>query len=435
MEEILYIARMLNGTTTEAVALIGKDKFDIEKDMILTDSLVEYKKWYEKYESKYNIEFITLGVLQILSDKYKLDLDIDIEQIKEIPDLVTKYFEIINKLNEERVEYEPSMQSPLNWFGGKSKMVKDLIKYLPPKIAYTTYIELFGGASHFLFKQSLNEIEIYNDIHIGLVNFFKVLQDEKLSEQLYDLLTLTLYAREEFKESKLVPLVINGLPTVYTYEEYMELIRYMNDDKYKEKFEHIEIIYLEDEVERARKFFIMVLQSFGSLCKNWSYSTTVSRGGCAQCVNAWLNHVNSIIEGHKRFKYVIVENESYEVIVKKHSNPNVFIYADCPYVHSTRVSKDAYEYELSDKMQIEMCNVLSNTSAYVMISGYDNDIYDKHLKGFRKIKLGTYTARSSSKKEKGNRVEILWMNYDELTGVKFNNKFSKGYIESQQISQ
>jgi len=370
--------------TIEAISLLNGDL----KDVILTDSIVELSKWFKEQKSDSNdkINFITLGKLQIISEE--LGLKFDIEQMKEkkIEVLIATYFELLDKLNEGRVEYIPSMRSPITWYGGKANMAKDIIPLFPPK--FDTYVEAFGGAGSVLFKKSPSKFEIYNDLHSGLYNFFTVLKDKEMSLELIDSLMLTLYSRYEFEQSKIS-------------------------------------LITDDEVERARKFFVNIMQSFGSMGKNFSTSTSVSRGGCAQCVNANLGHVNDLPQCHNRLENVTIENMDIFDLIDKYDSPTTLFYLDPPYVQSTRAksARNTYKHEMEDDLQKRLVERMATIKGYVIISGYRNGIYNDLLAyGFKEKVLGTYTERSSSSSTKGTREEMLWLNYDVDTGRKYRSE-------------
>jgi len=65
-------------------------------------------------------------------------------------------------------------KSPLRWAGGKGKLLKDLVNYMPT--TYNRYIENFaGGASFFFHLRPKNAILI--DCNSDLINFYKVLKN------------------------------------------------------------------------------------------------------------------------------------------------------------------------------------------------------------------------------------------------------------------
>ena len=63
---------------------------------------------------------------------------------------------------------------------------------------------------------------------------------------------------------------------------------------------------------------------------------------------------------------------------------------------------------MTDEQHEELLQVLCSSRAKVMISGYDCDLYAKHLAGWRKEQI---PARAQNNLP---RTETLWMNYDPV---------------------
>lgn len=260
-------------------------------------------------------------------------------------------------------------RSPINWYGGKFYMAKHIIELFPE---HRTYVEGFGGAGHILFRKEPSEIEIYNDKHELLYKFFKTIQNDITREELLFLLQLTPYSREEF---------LNAI-----------------------------ILDTDDEIEKIRKFYIRTMQSMNSIGEGWSFSKTQSRRGMAQNVSQYLGHVdNNIEKASERLKKVTIENLDIIKLIDKYDSKDTLFYLDPPYVANTRVAKKVYEHEMTNEKQKEMVDRLLEVKGKVILSGYDNWIYEKLVaNGWEKFILGEYVKRSG-KQSKGE--EIIWKNF------------------------
>lgn len=88
------------------------------------------------------------------------------------------------------------------------------------------------------------------------------------------------------------------------------------------------------------------------------------------------------------------------------SNPRAcYVYCDPPYLHSTRRDlSHGYRFEMTDADHDRLLKRLVKLECLVAISGYRSPLYDRRLRGWRRI---DYTAQSRG----GPRVESLWMNY------------------------
>ena len=68
--------------------------------------------------------------------------------------------------------------------------------------------------------------------------------------------------------------------------------------------------------------------------------------------------------------------------------------------------RNLYKHEMSDEQHIELLETLLKHPGKVLLSGYDNELYNSMLIGWNK-------AYKNTTAEKGlKRVEVLWMNYN-----------------------
>lgn len=268
-------------------------------------------------------------------------------------------------------------KSPIGWFGGKYYMTNKIIKLFPK---HKIYVEVFGGAAHVLFKKQPSEIEIYNDIDSGLYNFFKILRNEYKANILKQKLDLTPYSREEFYHCR---------------------------DTWKNE---------KDEIEKVRKWYIALMQSFSASFNTWSHSKSLSRRGMSQTVSRWLGNIeNDLPNAINRFKTVQIEHMDFRNIIKKYDSKETLFYLDPPYIHKTRKMTYTYTYEMSDQDHKDLINLLINIKGKVILSGYNNEIYNTLIdNNWNKILLGNFAKRSiktiKEKKERG--IEFVWINYE-----------------------
>lgn len=79
------------------------------------------------------------------------------------------------------------------WYGGKYSHLDWLLPLLPHT---QHYCEPFGGSAATLINREPSPLETYNDIDGELVNFFRVLREQK--DALVEAIGLTPFSREEF---------------------------------------------------------------------------------------------------------------------------------------------------------------------------------------------------------------------------------------------
>ena len=264
-------------------------------------------------------------------------------------------------------------KSPINWYGGKYYMAKDIIEIFPE---HKMYVEGFGGAAHVLFRKERSELEVYNDLHNGLYLIFKLLREN--NEEFIRKLSLTPYSRQEFEDSK-------------------------------------SWIYEENEIEKARKFYVRTMQSVASN-GGWCYAKSKSRRGMCQSVSRWLGNIEeNLTSAIERLKEVQIENLDILELIKKYDKEDTLFYLDPPYIQDTRKQKKSYDCEMTNEQHKELIDVLINVKGKVVLSGYDNPIYNKLLEnGWNKVVLGEYAKRSekSNEGELSKGKEFVWVNYE-----------------------
>jgi DNA adenine methylase len=272
------------------------------------------------------------------------------------------------------------LKSPINWFGGKYYMAKNIVDLFP---SHKLFVEVFGGAAHILFKKQPSEIEVYNDIDSGLYSFFKILRDKEKVQILKEKLDLTPYSREEFYNCR---------------------------DTWK---------YEKDEIEKVRKWYTCVMQSFSSNFSTWSHSKSESRRGMSQAVSQWLGKIeNNIPDAVERLKLVQIENMDFKDLIRKYDNTNTLFYLDPPYIHETRQMTYEYAHELENSRHLELVDIVLGIKGMAILSGYDHKIYDKLIEnGWTKILLGEFDKRSEKAigESRNKGTEFVWINFDTNT--------------------
>ena len=91
-------------------------------------------------------------------------------------------------------------------------------------------------------------------------------------------------------------------------------------------------------------------------------------------------------------------------LLKRYNTPDVFMYVDPPYLHGTRKNY-LYRYEMENTEHVELLEILAGHPGKVLLSGYDNDLYNSYLSGWKKVQKKTQAEAGLP------RTETLWMNY------------------------
>lgn len=259
------------------------------------------------------------------------------------------------------------------WYGGKFSHLDWLLPLLPKA---QHYCEPFGGSAAVLLNREPSEVETYNDLDGEVANFFRVLRDKK--EELLYAIGMTPFSRKEFQ----LAIQSNG-----------------NGKNLS-------------DLERARRFFIRARQVRTGLAQTasngrWANCLSTSRAGMAGAVSRWLGSVEGLEYIASRLLRVQIENDDALKVIKRYDSPDTLFYCDPPYPHGSRGDKNAYRYEMSDLMHMNLAEALKNVKGKVAISGYRCELMDKLYKDWNMRVAKTKKALSI----KSDRTEILWTNY------------------------
>lgn len=77
-----------------------------------------------------------------------------------------------------------------------------------------------------------------------------------------------------------------------------------------------------------------------------------------------------------------------------------------PHLHQTRTSKNGYQYEMTFADHEMLLKKLKSLSGSVVLSGYNNDLYNDHLNGWTKYSTN---ARAATQRGAIIRNECLWI--------------------------
>ncbi len=100
----------------------------------------------------------------------------------------------------------------------------------------------------------------------------------------------------------------------------------------------------------------------------------------------------------------LVNGCAHEFIGNYSFNGQELVYADPPYLHSTRTSNTRYRYEYSKHDHIEMLELLGSLPCNVMVSGYPSTLYDELLPNWRCLEMQCMSHG-------GVRTEVIWFNF------------------------
>jgi DNA adenine methylase len=258
------------------------------------------------------------------------------------------------------------------WYGGKYSHLDWLLPLLPNT---THYCEPFGGSAAVLINRDPSPVETYNDVHGEVVNFFRVLRNQK--DALVEAIGLTPFSRAEFEAAIKEP--TEGLT----------------------------------ELERARRFYILARQVRTGLAQKasagrWAHCLLTSRAGMAGAVSRWLGAVEDLPLIAQRLLRVQIENEPAIEVIKRFDSEETLFYCDPPYPHASRGDANAYANEMTDEQHRELAEVLRSVKGKVALSGYNCPLMDELYGDWQRVESEEKVIHSV----KTTRKEVLWINYE-----------------------
>lgn len=258
------------------------------------------------------------------------------------------------------------------YYGAKWRVAKTIIGHFPK---HTSYVEVFGGMAGVLLQKPISKMETYNDLWGEVVNYFKMLRDRPA--ELINKIDLTPWARAEFELSKNERVAIE-----------------------------------DDPIEAARRFWVGCTLSISNMpfSKSGMRMKTVQLKGDFVC-----RQPHSLWAIAKRLKQVQIENLDYKILLEKYeaAAPFTLFYFDPPYLKSTRSAGKVYAFEWDEAEHVTAAELLNKSQAYVIVSGYQSELYDQLYNGWHVVE---FESQTNGNKEKA--TECLWLNPQTYEALK-----------------
>lgn len=304
---------------------------------------------------------------------------------------------------------------PLKWHGGKFYLAKRIISLMPKHIHYVE--PFFGGGQVLLAKQPHGHSEVANDRNGDLMNFWRVLQDDTLIDQMRRILDATPFAQEVFltAKSSLLRAGLQYHPDLdrETPDAILEPLRRPGWPQYGTLTEMPDTPLAVERgapgLERAVQFFILARQSRQGLLRGFTNLTKGRlRGDRNEQINSWWSAIDGLQDVHQRIKNVVIFNKNAIDVIKQQDHKDALFYCDPPYVHDTRRDKQAYQkFEMSISEHEDLLHTIRDVRGHVLISGYRCELYDRLLRGWKRTDVAIKN-HASSKSTKETMTESIW---------------------------
>lgn len=244
------------------------------------------------------------------------------------------------------------MERPLiRYPGSKFLLYSKFLRYFIDSLPHDVYIEPFGGGGAVLLNKKPSSVEIYNDIDKRLVGLFRVLQDPEQSSLLIYKLKHTLYSEEELKKATLMD-VQNANPIDLAWATYV-----------KSWFG-----FGTNSIHRKTFQFKKTPASESGVKKKYNYALSFA------------DMVDALPFFTERLRRVEIRHEDALELISAFAHlSGVLMYLDPPYLLETLSVSEYYSHKeaYSPEYHKKIAEVLNDSKAYVLISGYPNDLYNE----------------------------------------------------------
>ena len=291
---------------------------------------------------------------------------------------------------------ETYIKSPLNYVGGKYKILDQIIPKFPKKI--NTFVDLFGGG----FNVGINvdaDTVVYNDVIeplCELMNYFSNKNAEEVVQKLED------------------NILINGLDKENT-DAFLKLRNKYNHSVYK------------NEDDKIIDFYTLILYSFNYQIRfnqNMKYNTPFGKNRSSYNSNTkknlekFVNKINKI--------NVKVSKEKFVDFDFSNLGENDFVYCDPPYLITTGSYNDGNrgikDWTLDDEKKL--LNILDDLNSkgikfalsnVLVANDKKNEILTEWSKKYTVYIIeNTFNNSNYRRKNKDDTIEVLITNYGEV---------------------
>ncbi len=257
-------------------------------------------------------------------------------------------------------EIKPILKYP----GAKWSRAAWLVEHFP---SHTRYLEPFAGSAAAFFSKRPVEHEVLGDTNTSLTNLFRVVREH--CEELAWMIEMTPWSEDE-----------------YSFYEKEEQYHGTGND-----------------LEDARRFLVRCWQAhgtkLGSTC-GWRHKGVHSN---ASTTTLWRKLPERLLAVVDRLKDAEIRNRPALELIHYYHHPSYLIYADPPYVLSTR-TYNLYPNEMADNEHLHLLDALDAHPGPVVLSGYAHSLYDDRLKHWSRVTMPSVAEHGLV------RTEVLWLN-------------------------
>ncbi len=248
-----------------------------------------------------------------------------------------------------------------------------LSQYMPHHV---TYVEPFSGAGHMLFSKCPSPVEVLNDIDGILMAFFQVVKDTEKRLKLVQTLSYMPYSRALWQDVR-CRWKAGDLPA--------------------------------DEIERAAEWFYLNRSTYGGDMATGGFSIPSTTGrNPAQSYQSAIGGLENVAS---RLRGVTIECLDYAEIIRRYDSEITLFYCDPPYLNA----ESYYGDNFTQNSHLKLSELLHGIKGKVMLSHYQNSLYDDLYKGWQRYEYQSFKGSYKSAGEtKPVTTEILYTSFKPL---------------------
>ena len=276
---------------------------------------------------------------------------------------------------------EKYIKSPLNYVGGKYKLLKEILPLFPNDI--DTFVDLFGGGFNVGINVNAEHI-VYNDLEEHVVELLNYLSDNETEKLLSEIDSLI----EKYNLSKENAEGFNQLREYYNEENNSPIV-----------------------------FYTMICYAFNYQIRfnqNGKYNMPFGKARSSFNPSLRQKFIEFVEELHN--KNITFLSESFETFNIEDLDSNDFVYCDPPYFNSVAAYNEQGGWtEENEEMLLILLDSLNDKGVKFALSNnlkYDNPLLDKWKDKYKVHYLnGDYSNCNYHKIDRSKDVEVLITNY------------------------
>lgn len=260
----------------------------------------------------------------------------------------------------------------LKYAGAKWRIAEWLCGHLPE---HSSYVKPFFGSGAIYFNKPVASIEIINDLDQNVYNYFWCLRE--FPHELAQLCALTPWSQTEYEQSVL---------------ELQTPLNFTASDT-------------RQRLAQARTFVTASWQMFGRknvIARNgWRFRYLSSQSPLA----TWNKLPDRILHAASRLMHTQICCDPAADVIAGVNDKEVLVYADPPYLGSTRTYGKIYEIEMKSAQQhADLLEQLDAHIGMVVLSGYHSNLYNERLRFWTRFETEVRVQSNA------HRTEVIWLN-------------------------